>query len=66
MNEALQIATLVFLAFVWARIGSVSNQIAGLKVGLDLLDERLQDIEERVRDNLMTDEERQREVDMQP
>ena len=70
MSELLQFATLILLAFIWLRIGKavtgIAQQTAGMNAYLDRMDERLQDIEERLRDNFKTDEEQQIEVDRQP
>jgi predicted PurR-regulated permease PerM len=66
MTELLQFATVILLAFVWRGIGKASTRIAqqaaSISAYLDQMDERLRDIEERLRDNFKTDEERQLEA----
>lgn len=71
MMELFQIGTLVLLALIWLSIGKASaamaQQTAILNAHLEKLDDRLDDFEERLKDNdFKTDDERELDALMQP
>lgn len=61
--ELMTFVAMVFLVLIWVRLGAIRKQVAGAWVrfadALGAIDSRLADIEQRVRDNFETDEERE-------
>lgn len=70
MTDLLLLAIAILLVFVWSGVRKTPRMVGvlGTNLGaiLDQLDTRLQDVEQRVKDNFQTDEERQAEMDRQP
>lgn len=61
---------MVFLILIWVRLGAICKQVAGVggrfTDALGAIDSRLAEIEERVRDNFATDEERENAASSRP
>ena len=51
---------------VKSNVNAILHSISQLRDDFERMDERIKDIEERLRDNFETDEERQHAADMQP
>ena len=70
MTEALLVVVIIQLGMIWREMSKVVDAIEKNTkhaiVGLGELDNRLAEIQGRVRDNLQTEEEREIEVDRQP
>jgi hypothetical protein len=70
MTDLLLLAIVILLVVVWSGVRKTSRMVSilGTNLGaiLERLDTRLQDIEQRVRDNFQTDEEREDQANAQP
>ena len=70
MMELLQLITVILLAGIFVSIKGISTKISqqtrSMGACFEQIDTRLADMEQRLRDNFETDEERQRQEDMTP
>ena len=70
MTDLLLFAAVVLLVLIWFSIGkasaAIAQQTARMSAYFEQMNELMQDIQERLRDNFETDDEKQHRVDMTP